>query len=251
MIPRLIRVSLVAVLSSTLLFIASAAGQVVAGGVGIGTTAPEAPLHVDQFTSGVAKGVGNSILKLDADGAMGFQMQDKSDALGRFWQFSNVSLNTIFRISRSGTGGTEFSLTDAGNLTIRGTLTQASDARFKTQIEPLGDVLSKLGRIRGVAYRSKTEQADEQSRRIGLLAQEVQAAFPELVLEDDEGILSVAYGNFTAVLLEAVKEQQRQNEQLAARLSAIEQQNQELRSKIATLDAALDRLESAVTATHR
>ena len=71
---------------------------------------------------------------------------------------------------------------------------------------------------------------------MGLLAQEVRQAFPEFVHEDSEGHLSVAYGNFTAVLLEAVKEQQQE-------LSVVKAENQELRAMINELSVALERLE--------
>ena len=95
-----------------------------------------------------------------------------------------------------------------GNLTIAGTLTQASDARAKTDIAPLAGVLGRIGSVHGVSYRFKDGISAPEGRQIGLLAQEVREAFPELVAEDSEGKLSVAYGNFAAVLLEAVKEQQ-------------------------------------------
>lgn len=92
-------------------------GQAFAGGFGVGTAVPESPLHI---VTGTAKGPGNSVLILEAEGPLGFQMRDRMLGSSLFWQFSNVSVNTRFRISRSGTGGAEFELTDAGNLTIRG-----------------------------------------------------------------------------------------------------------------------------------
>jgi len=57
-------------------------------------------------------------------------------------------------------------------------------------------------------------------RQIGVIAQEVEAIFPELVSENN-GTKSVAYGNITAILIEAIKEQQRQIEDLRAKIDKI------------------------------
>jgi hypothetical protein len=122
-----------------------------------------------------------------------------------------------------------FTLLRNGNLTIAGTLTQNSDARAKTDVVPLAGVISKLATLHAVTYRFKEGTPAPEGRHIGLLAQEVRDAFPELVAEDSEGKLSVAYGNFAAVLLEAVKEQQatidaqrKDLDAMAKRLEALE-----------------------------
>ena len=133
----------------------------------------------------------------------------QSLALGRFNTISGsttdwIATDPVLVVGNgtsSGSPSNAFTLLKNGDLTIAGTLTQASDARFKTDIAPLGDVLSRLGGIRGVTYRFTSEHAGPAGRQVGLLAQEVQRAFPELVHEDSEGQLSVAYGNFTAVLV--------------------------------------------------
>ena len=98
-----------------------------------------------------------------------------------------------------------------------------SDATLKTNIVPLTDVLPRLDQLRGVTFDWKTERRPEDRRRqIGLLAQEVEAAFPELVATSEEGLKSVDYGKFAAVLLEAVKELEAQNAALSHRLDALE-----------------------------
>jgi hypothetical protein len=117
-----------------------------------------------------------------------------------------------------------------GNLTIAGTLTQNSDARLKTDVAPLAGVLPRLAGIRGVSYRMKEGESGPQ---IGLLAQEVRAAFPELVREDARGTLSVAYGNFSAVLLQAIQEQQ-------AELEARDRTIAGLEERLARLEALVE-----------
>jgi hypothetical protein len=108
-----------------------------------------------------------------------------------------------------------------GNLWVNGTFGQ-SDARLKEDVQPLTDVLPRLTGIRGVTFNWRDEQTHPAGQQVGLLAQEVQQAFPELVGEDSQGYLSVAYGKLTAVLLTAIQEQQREIEALRERVAALE-----------------------------
>lgn len=102
-----------------------------------------------------------------------------------------------------------------GSATLAGDLTVNSDMRLKSNIVSLGNTVSKLLLIDGKSYTMKTNQAIE---KIGLLAQEVQKAFPELVKEaaDEEGTLSVNYQGMIPVLINAIKEQQQQIDELKA-----------------------------------
>ena len=102
-----------------------------------------------------------------------------------------------------------------GSATLSGDLTINSDSRLKTNIVTLGSTLSRLLLIDGKSY---TMKANESISKIGLLAQEVQAAFPELVktADNSEGTLSVNYQGMIPVLLNAIKEQQAQIDELKA-----------------------------------
>ena len=102
-----------------------------------------------------------------------------------------------------------------GSATLGGDLTVNSDARLKSNIISLGSTLSKLLLIDGKSYTMKT---NESIAKIGLLAQEVQQAFPELVKAagDEEGTLSVNYQGMIPVLINAIKEQQKQIDELKA-----------------------------------
>ena len=91
------------------------------------------------------------------------------------------------------------------------TITETSDERLKKNIQPLASSLAKLAQLRGVSFKWKDEPQDNQ---IGLVAQEVEKILPEIVSTDSEGYKSIAYGKLTAVLLEAIKEQQQQIEEL-------------------------------------
>jgi hypothetical protein len=129
-----------------------------------------------------------------------------------------------------------------------------SDRRMKREVTVLSDTVDKLSRLNGVSF-DWTEQgleyltadvestvsagpqatADENQaarsevrrermaaldrRNIGLIAQDVEQVFPELVFTDASGFKSVDYTKLTAVLVQAVKEQQTAIEQLRAQLT--------------------------------
>lgn len=94
-----------------------------------------------------------------------------------------------------------------GSAVLSGDLTVNSDMRLKANIMSLGSTVAKLMQIDGKSYVMK-KNTEEQ--KIGLLAQDVQAVFPELVKEanNEQGTLSVNYQGLIPVLINAIKEQQ-------------------------------------------
>ena len=114
-----------------------------------------------------------------------------------------------------------------GNATLSGDLTINSDERLKDNIQPLGSTLNKLHQIEGKTYSFKKDE--EHTPKIGVLAQEVQAVFPELVTEGGDGILSVNYQGLVPVLINAINEQD-------AKMSEQEVKMSEQDAKIAALE---------------
>lgn len=104
-------------------------------------------------------------------------------------------------------------LIGTGDAVLVGTLTQLSDIRFKKNISSIEGALSKINQLRGVTYNWKDNTKDT-AQQIGFIAQEVEKVFPQLVKTDEKGMKSVAYSNMVPVLLEAIKEQQKQIEEL-------------------------------------
>jgi hypothetical protein len=100
-----------------------------------------------------------------------------------------------------------------GSATLSGDLTINSDMRLKSNIISLSGALAKLLEIDGKTYTMKSNEKDA---KIGLLAQDVQKVLPELVKEADnkEGTLSVNYQGLIPVLINAIKEQQEQIDEL-------------------------------------
>ena len=100
-----------------------------------------------------------------------------------------------------------------GSATLSGELTINSDMRLKSNITSLSGALAKLLEIDGKSY---TMKSNDKEAKIGLLAQDVEKVLPELVKESDDkqGTLSVNYQGLIPVLINAIKEQQEQIDEL-------------------------------------
>ncbi len=108
-----------------------------------------------------------------------------------------------------------------GDLWVDGTLNTPSDERLKKNIATLTNILDKLNKLRGVTYEFKDQQKYASGPQIGVIAQELQKVFPELVSQGADGYLAVNYSQLSAVILQAVKEQQKEIEQLQQQMEKV------------------------------
>ena len=124
----------------------------------------------------------------------------------------NGDINTT-ALQRGDNPSNAFVVNYDGSATLSGELTINSDARLKSNIISLGSTLAKLLMIDGKSY---TMKSNESKSKIGLLAQDVQKAFPELVktTNNEDKTLSVNYQGLIPVLINAIKEQQKQIDEL-------------------------------------
>lgn len=103
-----------------------------------------------------------------------------------------------------------------------------SDARYKTNVRELEAALEQVLAMRGVSYDWDDAAMEARGyrapagRHIGVLAQEIERVVPEAVVTADDGDKSVAYDALTPLLIEAIKAQQQQIEEMRARLAALE-----------------------------
>jgi archaellum component FlaC len=103
-------------------------------------------------------------------------------------------------------------LTSGGDVTFSGDVNSSSDIKLKTNIKTLTNSLEKVLSMRGVEFDRIDLEGNP--HQIGVIAQEIEEVIPELVYEDAGGTKSVAYGKITAVLIEAIKDQQNEINEL-------------------------------------
>jgi hypothetical protein len=143
----------------------------------------------------------------DVNAANTIRVKGQQDATAGYITFGNQTAALGLTNSSTLTWGAAFTAT--------GNVTAFSDARVKTNIKTIDNALSKVLALRGVTY-NRTDLEDK-SEQIGVIAQEIKEVLPQVVQETD-GRYSVAYGNIVGVLIEAIKEQQAQIEELKSRL---------------------------------
>jgi Chaperone of endosialidase len=201
------------------------------GNVGIGTAAPESKLHV------VGPGGGAVVAKFEQPpGAMNF-IELKSTTGGQ-----NFGSDIIFRDSgvlnaeikstadnqlRFATAGKDrLTIASDGTVQVEVDVVLRSDARLKANIQPVMDAARAIERIRGVKFRRMSADEDSQGfsgiNSIGVLAQDVEPVFPELIRCDNNNYKAVNYNGLVGVLIEAVKEIIAENRTLRLRIETIE-----------------------------
>jgi hypothetical protein len=113
--------------------------------------------------------------------------------------------------------------------------TISSSGRYKEDIQPMGDASKRLLQLRPVAFRYKAPNArGEKPIQYGLIAEEVAAVFPELVVYDGSGqVETVAYHLLTPLLLNELQKEQ-------ARTAALQRQLDEQGARLAALSERVD-----------
>lgn len=109
-------------------------------------------------------------------------------------------------------------LTVTGNIDYTGVITDVSDRRKKENITPLQGSLDGILTLNGYSFTMKDDPKKE--IEYGLIAQEVEPVFPELVKTKPDGFKTLNYIGLIAPLVEAVKTQ---NAEIQALKSEIEQ----------------------------
>jgi hypothetical protein len=159
----------------------------VTGKVGIGTTNPTAKLEVIGTT------------------------HTQKLQLGQKWLLSGVGNDDWLRLYGIKGAGYYGGFAAEKLWTNEGAV-QGSDARFKREVETLDNPLSQLLSLRGVRFKWKDSEHD--SPQLGVIAQEIEKVFPEIIEMGPNNMKGVNYSGLMAILIEAIKAQQRQIEQL-------------------------------------
>lgn len=193
-------------------------------------------------------GNGSSFLQSGGYGVRAFG-GDNADpsGLGGFGIEATGGLNGDGTVARAG----EFH----GDVEIQGCLgvagtpnigTCTSDVRLKKNIQPFPAVLDKLVRLQPVSYNWRVDEYPQfrfgTSRASGLIAQEVEKVFPELVSVDAGGFRRVNYGELPYLTLQGIRELKARNDRLAARVKAGDAQIRKLSRQVQQLQTVQQRL---------
>jgi hypothetical protein len=120
-----------------------------------------------------------------------------------------LSTTTSGSLSTSNTSSSKLSFVPAtGTLTVVD-LNTTSDIKFKEDVQPIQSALQIINNVDGVSFTWK----ETGKKSYGVIANELQKVLPELVNQEERG-LSVSYLPLIAILIEAVKEQQKQIDDL-------------------------------------
>lgn len=141
---------------------------------------------------------------------------------GKFWLDTSTA-SPVIKINSSGWKSlftlhattVDMSINNITGNTITGVnVNTTSDARLKTEIKKLDNANELLSQLEGVSYTL----IETNKKSIGLIAQEVEKVVPEVVSTDEDGFKSIAYGNIVALLIEAIKEQDKRIKELEDKL---------------------------------
>jgi hypothetical protein len=214
----------------------------IGGNVGIGTSAPSSLLTVGKADGTIPAEI---LLNPSTTSNEGGQLVFKRSLVGSTldWivdQYGTTSSDARLRIFAGssemngliikengfiglGTIAPSVRLQVSGDI-IANSIAGSSDARFKTNVTPIINPLQKVLALRGVNFDWKTTEFPARSfsenRSVGFIAQEVEKILPEVVQTENnaEGYKSVQYDKVVALLVEAIKEQQKQIDSLKVEL---------------------------------
>lgn len=113
-----------------------------------------------------------------------------------------------------------------GDINYTGVTTDVSDRRQKDNIKPLTDALEKVTSLQGVSFTMKNDP--KKDIELGVIAQDVEPFFPELVRTQNNGVKSMNYIGLIAPMIEAIKTQQHQIDDLKASNDRLQKQIEEI-----------------------
>lgn len=154
----------------------------------VNTTTPSASLHVvgtGTITGNVA--LGANLTVVSRIGVSTTNPTSNLHVVGNAYISTNIAVGA--------------NLTVGQNLTVSGDINTASDSRLKENVERIENALDKVRQLEGVYY----DLINIPGRKMGVIAQQVEPIIPEVVSNSEE-YKAVAYGNMAGLLIEAIKE---------------------------------------------
>jgi len=182
--------------------------------VGIATTNPIFGLDVNSTGAFGGTGSFRTFVSGSASGSfIEFGTNADNDSLGALGTFASAFIFTTNQglgFKWQYAGNDRMRLTTGGTLTVSGDVVaygSPSDVRLKENIKTIESALDKVSKLQGVTFDwKKSDNILDIKEDIGFIAQDVQKVVPELVRENEDGMLSMRHQGVVPILLEAIKE---------------------------------------------
>jgi hypothetical protein len=251
---KTIRILFVIAFVAVLNFHSSAQLKVTTNGtIGITTNNPNPTsitgVRMDVFGSQIISGSSNKIFFGDEQRYIGLTntnltiisknnnwLNIGSNAGIAFWGGPGADINSNFNYQMFinsfgvgiGSGGVAWGVNKLvvyGGSLISGNYYQGSDIRFKKNIIEINNPLELVKKLKGKNYEYRTNEKEfekysfSEGRKFGFIAQELKEVLSELVTQDKEGMYFVDYNGIIPILVESIKEQQQQIEELKERIN--------------------------------
>jgi hypothetical protein len=192
------------------------------GNVGIGITSPISTLHLAAEDSPIISFTRNNNgesprggFNFYATSTLKWQIGTNLISFTAGFEFNHMGSN-VGLITTGGnwllgtTSDNGERLYVSGAIRATGTITANSDIRIKSNITKIENALEKVSQINGYTYNTNYDD----KRHGGVIAQEIDKVFPEIVNTGNDGLMGVEYGNISALLIEAIKEQKKEIDEL-------------------------------------
>lgn len=222
--------------------------------VGIGTNNPSQRLHVignariegNLDVNGIYNTINTDVqvtdqitISNDGTGPGLVVIQMGAQPIADFYDDSNIALRIADGgLVGIGTSSPQYPLHVNGNIFATGDIGCISDIRAKSNLEVIRTPLQKVSQINGYTYDfidtkyTRVERSTKvTSRFTGIIAQELEKVLPEAVHKDQNGFLSIAYGNVAGLLVEAIKEI---DSKYCDKIAALEKEVIELKKTVAS-----------------
>ena len=179
---------------------------------------------LEVYTNDASGRTGNTVRGIKVT-AIGGSLGTGQDVRGIDVNMTAASNANNYGIYVNGGGSTAFGMYSVGKIASQNDIIAfvSSDKRLKTNIKQVENPLDKLSKISGVSFEWKDgyDKRIQNKTNLGVIAQEVQKVIPEIVKERDNGMLAVKYDQLVPVLIEAVKDQQKQIDELKKKLEEL------------------------------
>lgn len=234
------------------------------GRIGIGTTEPNARLHIkalggssaSEYTTEIENNTTNGsggLIMHNTGGTYAYKLHtyETSGTSGQLYlSYVNVSSgaaqnDNVLVIKNGKVGinkvpGGSYELDVEGNILAREVHTN-SDIRLKKNIHPIENALDTVMQLQGVTY--EWNKGADTSRKMGFIAQEVETIIPEVVTTDAQGYKAIQYANMVAILTEAIKAQQNEIISQNAKIKNLQSETTVMKKELYEIKVRLNKMD--------